>query len=171
MTCRRDPRFLKHQAWTKDETKKNVNSKINNNDGGDCKEGTQVIPKVSNEEGNKTLEWPKAKRNVILVRHGQYNQAGDDDDGHTLTKLGEEQAVLAGKRLKASGIKFNSIVASGMTRAIQTANIIAKEIGQEGLKVEVKDSILNEGPPCIPEPPYRNAQLWDPDFNVRSSRL
>jgi len=112
------------------------------------------------------VEWPKARRNIILVRHGQYNQKGDDDKAHTLTELGREQASLAGKRLKSSGVKFTSILSSGMTRAKETAEIIAKEIGQEGLTLEINDEMLNEGAPCIPEPPYFNPKIWSPDFSV-----
>lgn len=103
-----------------------------------------------------------------MIRHGQYNQKGDDDDCHTLTKIGEEQALLLGKKMAASGIKFTSILSSGMTRAIQTSELMLKEMKNEypGLILEKKDPLLNEGPPCIPEPPYRNKELWDPDFNV-----
>lgn len=55
-----------------------------------------------------------------------------------------------------------------MTRAIQTSELMLKEMKNEypGLILEKKDPLLNEGPPCIPEPPYRNKELWDPDFNV-----
>jgi len=54
-----------------------------------------------------------------------------------------------------------------MIRAKQTAELMMKEMGQAYpcLKYETKDPILNEGPPCIPEPPYRNRELWDPDYN------
>lgn len=95
--------------------------------------------------------------------------AGDDDCQHTLTNCGQEQAKLVGKRLAKWGLKFTSITSSGMTRAIQTAEILLKEMEKEypELKLKVRDPILNEGPPCIPEPPYRNRKLWDPDFNVR----
>jgi len=135
---RADPRFLKNKVWGSGGSKSDDN-----------------------------LKFPTAKRNIILIRHGQYSQEGDRDECHTLTKLGEEQAALVGTRLTNSGIKFTSIISSGMTRAIQTAEIMLTQMKSDFpcLSLDIKDPILNEGPPCIPTPPYRNCDLWDPDFN------
>jgi len=126
---------------------------------------------------NVTDDYPKARRNLILIRHGQYNAAGDDDCKHTLTELGREQAAFAGKKLASMGIKFTSITCSTLTRAIQTSNIILQNIDigkQKDLKLETKDPLLSEGTPCIPEPPYHNPELWNPperDVVVEGSRI
>ncbi len=42
---------------------------------------------------------PKAKRTLILVRHGQYNMSTDKDSERYLTELGRQQADITGKRL------------------------------------------------------------------------
>jgi len=107
---------------------------------------------------------PKARRNIILVRHGQYNQDGlDIDDGHTLTSLGQEQAAFVGKKLDTMGVKFSSITSSGMIRAKQTACTLLKNMKTQcHLKLDVNDPILNEGCPCVPEPPYRRLDVWNP---------
>ncbi|CAL8069852.1 unnamed protein product [Orchesella dallaii] len=119
---------------------------------------------------------PKARRNIILVRHGQYNTDDkDDDQNHTLTALGEEQAAMTGRRLSSMGIKFTSIISSKMIRAIQTASIIVENMKtQDSLCLEINDPLLNEGVPCIPEPPYTRPDLWCPeprDVLVDGSRI
>ncbi|ODN05143.1 Serine/threonine-protein phosphatase PGAM5, mitochondrial [Orchesella cincta] len=119
---------------------------------------------------------PKARRNIILVRHGQYNTDDTDDDkNHTLTALGQEQAALTGQKLNSMGIKFDSITSSKMIRAIQTACTMLENMKtQDCLKLEVNDPLLNEGVPTIPEPPYRRPDLWCPeprDVLVDGSRI
>lgn len=130
-------------------------------------------PKRSKSDGGDTseegimekMEKKKAKaiRHIILIRHGQYNMKGEDDPERYLTHIGEKQAELTGKRLKNSGINFHSIVCSNMTRAIQTAQIIMKELCQDGLVLEKHDPALREGAPCLPEPPVSN---WHPELHV-----
>jgi serine/threonine-protein phosphatase PGAM5 len=141
---RSDPRFLKRKVF-----------------------GDKNAKGCCDDEDDKCIKCPTARRNIYLIRHAQYNQKGDDDDCHTLTKLGEEQSSLLGKRLAKSGIKFTSIISSGMCRAMQTADIMLKEMKEcyPCLSLKENDTILNEGPPCIPEPPYRQRELWDPDYN------
>lgn len=112
---------------------------------------------------------PKARRNIILIRHGQYNQKGDGDKCQTLTSLGEEQAALVGKKLSSMGIRFNSIVSSSLTRAIQTANILLQNMEGQQCKLEVRDPLLSEGSPCVPEPPYSKPEIWNPLQRVSTS--
>jgi len=107
----------------------------------------------------------KAIRHIILIRHGQYNMSGTNDKERYLTALGETQAELTGKRLKNSGITFESLICSTMTRAIQTAEIILKEVSQKDLCVEAHDPILREGAPCLAEPPVGN---WHPELHVNA---
>ena len=40
---------------------------------------------------------PKVTRRIILIRHGQYNQKGEEDEERYLTELGREQARLTGQ--------------------------------------------------------------------------
>jgi len=106
----------------------------------------------------------KAIRYLILIRHGQYNCDTEEDSEKKLTPLGEEQAALAGQRLKRSGVSFSSLVSSNMIRAEQTAEIILKNLSQEGLEISCRDPFLREGAPCLAEPP---SSTWHPDRHVR----
>lgn len=93
-------------------------------------------------------------RHIILVRHGQYEETGEegkDDKKRILTELGRRQAEKTGKRLailqKGIGDKFGAcditvVRSSGMIRAKQTAEIIAKHL--KGVKLANPDVRLNE---------------------------
>lgn len=114
---------------------------------------------------NGSCESPsRARRHIILIRHGQYNNDGSmNDDCHTLTDLGQEQAAWVGRKLDSMGVKFSSITSSGMIRAKQTAcTMLQNMTTQEHLRFDVSDPLLNEGCPCIPEPPYRRLDVWNP---------
>jgi serine/threonine-protein phosphatase PGAM5 len=66
-------------------------------------------------------------RTVYLVRHGEYDHADtrDPDVGRGLVALGRQQARLLAARLDAAPVRFTSIQASTMTRARETAEIVA----------------------------------------------
>lgn len=74
---------------------------------------------------------------IVFVRHGHPDYAS----GH-LTELGHAQAGIAAKKLATYGIE--RIYASSLTRAIETAEYTARELGQE---IEILDWIreLNWG--------------------------
>ncbi|VDO19736.1 unnamed protein product [Heligmosomoides polygyrus] len=99
----------------------------------------------------------KATRNIILIRHGQYFL---DTDKKNLTPLGREQAALLGKRLAESGMKFDSLVMSTMTRATETAEIILELF--PNLK-RTSCSLIEEGPPY---PPVPAVDHWKPPLAV-----
>ncbi|ODM97463.1 Serine/threonine-protein phosphatase PGAM5, mitochondrial [Orchesella cincta] len=100
----------------------------------------------------------KATRHIFLIRHGQYNTSGETDKEQGLTSpVGESQAQLTGKRLKDSGINFTSFTSSYTRRAIQTAEVIWKELEQDELTIDAHDPLLLEGYPCSPEPPVGGA--------------
>jgi probable phosphoglycerate mutase len=80
---------------------------------------------------------------ITLVRHGEstWNERGliqGHDDHAQLTEAGRRQARDAGRSLLTAGI--NQIIASDLSRARETAEIIAEELG---LTV-VTDSLLRE---------------------------
>lgn len=111
---------------------------------------------------NEKLEKAKAiaTRHLILVRHGQYNLNGKTDEERYLTELGREQARLTGLRLKELGLPYNRLIQSTMTRATETAQIIAKEMSA----VPVSScNFLREGAPIKPDPPSNN---WRPEPKV-----
>jgi serine/threonine-protein phosphatase PGAM5 len=102
----------------------------------------------------------KAKRHILLIRHGQYFLNGDPakrilpvtDKDKVLTQLGREQATITGERLKQLDIKFTETIVSTMTRAKETADIILSQL-PEARKLQLKiDSMLEEGAPIGPEP-------------------
>jgi broad specificity phosphatase PhoE len=62
-----------------------------------------------------------------LIRHGQYLPS-DETLGGQLTSLGREQARRTASRLK--GLAVATIHSSDMPRAIETAEIIARELGR-----------------------------------------
>src|SRR5208283_5925456 len=53
------------------------------------------------------------------------------DEKRPIDKLGEEQSHDVGRAMAAIGVTANVIISSPMTRAIQTANIVAQELGHE----------------------------------------
>ena len=66
---------------------------------------------------------------IYLVRHGQYDQEDDRDPdiGKALVPLGIAQARLVGARLGALPVKMTALYSSTMTRARETATVIAAE--------------------------------------------
>jgi len=128
---------------------------------------------------------PKAKRTIILVRHGQYNLKATEDSERYLTELGREQADITGKRISelVKHLKTKTpkdlngnptpltvnFVKSTMTRATETANIILKHLPE--VQDHLSCDMIREGAPCPPDPPYPE---WDPspsDFYIEGSRI
>ncbi|CAJ0953681.1 unnamed protein product, partial [Mesorhabditis belari] len=117
-------------------------------------------PVTNSDTENSTSDFeekiPTKRRNIILIRHGQYVI---DSKDRWLTELGKEQAALIGERLAASGLKFTKLTMSTMNRATETANIILTKL-PESLP-RSSDSLLEEGAPYPPEPSHLT---WKPDM-------
>jgi len=109
-------------------------------------------------ENESTVNPSKASRNIILVRHGQYNLDGKEDDERYLTELGLEQAKLTGLRLAEMALPYTSITVSKMKRAVQTADLIHESLPT--VPLHPQDGILNEGAPVKAEP----RGSWRPDY-------
>nr|XP_057928034.1 serine/threonine-protein phosphatase PGAM5, mitochondrial isoform X2 [Doryrhamphus excisus] len=119
---------------------------------GKKKENATEDPSSEQDNGK-----PKATRNILLIRHSQYNLSGSTDKERILTPLGREQAELTGNRLAALGLKYDVLVHSSMARATETAHIISKHLpGVELLSCD----LLREGAPIEPVPPVTH---WKPD--------
>ncbi|KAM3718961.1 Serine/threonine-protein phosphatase Pgam5 [Dirofilaria immitis] len=99
---------------------------------------------------------PTSKRNIILIRHGQYFMDHNHKNYLSLTPLGQEQAKYVGQRLASSGLKFDSVIMSTMARAEETAKLILDELPPTSAK---SDPLLEEGAPFPPEPPSKH---WRP---------
>lgn len=134
-------------AWDFNWDKRDPSTLVN----GRKKESSSDDP--SSEENPK----PKATRNILLIRHAQYNLSGNGDKERTLTPLGREQAELTGQRLAALGLKYDVLIHSSMARATETSQIISKYL--PGLEL-VSCDLLREGAPIEPVPPVTH---WKPD--------
>ena len=84
---------------------------------------------------------------IIFVRHGQTqtNLKGEtyslDDSINILNKTGELQAIETGKYLN-NFYKFDLIISSPKIRAIQTAELIAKQVNYK--KKIIKNDLIME---------------------------
>lgn len=86
-------------------------------------------------------------RILVLVRHGQSEwnlknlfTGWKDPD---LSEKGLEEAISAGKKLKAAGLKFDIAYTSALQRAQHTCQHILDEMGQPKLET-IKNQALNE---------------------------
>jgi len=80
-------------------------------------------------------------KTVYLIRHGNYNyqDTADAEIGKALTTLGIAQARLVADRLRGLPVEMTALVGSSMTRARQTAEVIAG--GFPDLDLEISRSI------------------------------
>lgn len=77
-----------------------------------------------------------AARTIILVRHGSYvPDESDSSPGPGLSPIGVAQARLAGARLAGMPGNFDAIFTSPLTRAHETARIIATDLPGVALEV------------------------------------
>ncbi|CAJ1952554.1 unnamed protein product [Cylindrotheca closterium] len=124
----------------------------------------KAVAGATDFEGHRSGKACKQKgktRHIILVRHGQYEETFPEDENRKLTALGRRQATKTGKRLAtwAKGTEtfenpyFNGpcpivtkIRVSNMTRAKETAELIAKEMPST-IVMDEPDSLLNEALP------------------------
>jgi len=91
-------------------------------------------------------------KEIYFIRHGQTNEnslgiwQGSEIDSD-LNELGRQQAKKSGKYLKKYRIKdknFDCIISSPMKRAIETAEIIGKEL-KLTKKIEIFDELIELG--------------------------
>lgn len=101
-------------------------------------------------------------KQLFLVRHGQSQAnvdqvfAGQADS--PLTDLGRQQAQQAGENAKNLGI--DHIISSPLSRAHDTARIIAKAIGYPEEKIELNSLLMERSYGSVTGKP------WDSDFNL-----
>ena len=68
---------------------------------------------------------------IWLLRHGDAEEAADDDAARELTAEGKRQAREAGAALAALGVEIDACLASPKVRAVQTARIACEPLGVE----------------------------------------
>ena len=117
---------------------------------------------------------------LYFVRHGQseLNAAGRVAGviDTPLTDEGRDQATETGKKAKSLGIEY--IIASPLSRAYDTAKLIAKEIGYSEDKIEInpmfaeRDYGAMEGAPYVPYTSYDEVEGAEKtaDLLARSER-
>ena len=76
-----------------------------------------------------------AARTIVLVRHGHYaaDPKADPKLGPGLSALGVAQARIVGARLAGEALAFE-VFASPLTRAQETARVIADDLGNSSIK-------------------------------------
>lgn len=96
-----------------------------------------------------------AAKTIVLVRHGHYDAdaKADPELGPGLSTLGAAQARLAGARLAGLPGAFDVFLASPLTRAHETARLIADDLGA---KIDVTPDLAE----CTP-PTWRAADVAD----------
>lgn len=120
------------------------------------------LPESEQSEYADRLEKAKASatRHILLVRHGQYKINEDKDELRQLTPLGRDQANRVGERLKELQLPYTRIIKSTMTRATETADIIAKYLPDIPMS---SCDYIREGAPIQPNPP---SKTWRPEAQV-----
>ena len=81
---------------------------------------------------------------VTLIRHAE---AGDDaprDEARALTARGRQDARRLGQALARRGVEFSVMVTSPLVRAVQTAEIVAAELGYRE-RIGVTELLVPEG--------------------------
>jgi serine/threonine-protein phosphatase PGAM5 len=106
---------------------------------------------VQAAHAQKAADAVPMARTIILVRHGAYQaDPADSSPGPGLLPVGVAQAKLAASRLAAMP-KFDAVLSSPMTRARETARVIAAEVSNGALE------ILPELEECTP--PTRRKEI------------
>lgn len=84
---------------------------------------------------------------IYFLRHANAGSkqfsSPEKDEKRPLDKVGEEQSHDVGRAMAYLGVITNVIISSPLTRSLQTANIVAQEIGHEE-KVILDDALRPE---------------------------
>jgi phosphohistidine phosphatase len=82
-------------------------------------------------------------KTIYLVRHAKAEVAKDniEDIDRSLSGRGERDANEMGKRLLEQGIKPDLIISSSAIRTTSTALILARNIGYEASKIELRPDL------------------------------
>lgn len=107
---------------------------------------------------------PHGTRTVYLVRHGQYDHEDprDEDVGKGLVPLGVAQARLLGARLRSMDVVWSSLTSSTMTRARETARVLAEDLPD--LRLETS-TLLRE---CLPPTRQRDIMAGESPEAVKA---
>lgn len=82
---------------------------------------------------------------LILIRHAKSvsPEAGLTDFDRILTTRGEQDAIRIGRRLAELRLVFDQLLSSPAQRALQTARLIAGEVGYRASDIRTIDDVYN----------------------------
>lgn len=99
----------------------------------------------------------KGNLKIILMRHGSFENPDHIYPGrlagYHLSEFGREQVIRAAKMMKTNDIR--KIYSSPLARTLETAKILAQEIGLDENDIEIKDDLIEmdlpelEGKPMV----------------------
>ena len=75
---------------------------------------------------------------IWLLRHGEAEDAAEDDASRRLTETGKQQARAAGAALAALGVRIDRCLSSPKVRAEESARIACEALGAE---VEISEAL------------------------------
>ena len=83
---------------------------------------------------------------LYFIRHGEstsnYGELITGQQDVPLTELGREQARQSGKAILAQGIRIDHIITSPLERAVNTARLIAHEIGFIEARIQISELVI-----------------------------
>jgi serine/threonine-protein phosphatase PGAM5 len=107
-----------------------------------CLMGPFLFPALA---GAVLPTYDQPVRTLWLIRHGEYDHADSSPDEGGLVALGRQQTRLLAARLDGYPVVFTSLQASTMTRARQTAELLAEAFPE--LTLTLHDDLRECTPP------------------------
>lgn len=111
-------------------------------------------------------------KKLYFVRHGQtiMNVQGmlSSRTDTPLTDTGRAQAIATGKEMKKRGIQPDCIIASPLSRALDTAKLIAQEVGYDQNKIITDDNLMERDFGKLENTPWGTQIFADEDNGVES---
>jgi phosphohistidine phosphatase len=83
---------------------------------------------------------------LFLIRHARAVEQSAHDWERPLLPAGRKEALAVGAALKKAGVGFDAIACSPLVRAVETATLIAVELGYEGGLV-IDSALAPDGAP------------------------
>jgi len=105
---------------------------------------------------------------LYFIRHGEstsnYGELITGQQDVPLTEHGREQARQAGREILAKQIQIDHIICSPLERAVNTARLIAHEIGYVEAKIQVNDLVIERSFGSLEGKPKGNASTMVDDY-------
>ncbi len=98
-------------------------------------------------------------KTLLMMRHAKAEQAtlGFADFERELTSVGFQEAIHVGQILAKKNLKIDAIICSAALRTLQTANLVAEQLGFDTQKIIQTKEIYEASPRLVLQ--YINSQL------------